>query len=158
MSKNRDHVDELLHAAGERWRATQPAPPEPDPGRWPATTARTRARWIPIAAAAAVAAAVSAASVMLRPSGPDVPPAGVAEQGPPAAATPPAEPSIAEGVEAAIPIADQLLTDPTTGVYGIDTGTGHVQMVMLTPELYERLANAGAAQLLDLDPWLRPVA
>lgn len=46
-------LDDRLAADGARWRAAQPAPPEPDPAL---LTGRRRSRWQPLAAAAAVVA------------------------------------------------------------------------------------------------------
>lgn len=58
-----DTIDELLRDAGARWRAEQPAPPEPTVDRL-AGGRRSRSRWLlPTAAAASVA--VVAAGVML---------------------------------------------------------------------------------------------
>jgi hypothetical protein len=51
---------------------------------------------------------------------------------------------------------DRLLRDPESGVYGLggdDVAT--VDMVMLTPSLYDRLAPIGFGAL-RLNPWLRP--
>ncbi len=57
-----DDVDRLLTEAGARWRADQPAPPEPDLSRLDAHRAR---RWPAIAAAAAGVAVVASGAVIL---------------------------------------------------------------------------------------------
>ncbi|MEV4282968.1 hypothetical protein [Actinoplanes xinjiangensis] len=53
-----DPIDDLLTAAGERWRAAQPPPPEPDMSRW--VTPRRRNWLIPVGAAAATVLAAGA--------------------------------------------------------------------------------------------------
>jgi hypothetical protein len=59
-------VDDMLTAAGRRWRAAQPEPPEPDLARWSQEAPRTR-RWGPaVAAAAATVAAVSATVLLVH--------------------------------------------------------------------------------------------
>jgi hypothetical protein len=55
-------TDDLLRADGDRWRAAQPPPPEPDVERLlEAAERRAAPRWIPLAAAAAVVALVAGA-------------------------------------------------------------------------------------------------
>jgi hypothetical protein len=75
-----DPVDELLTAAGRRWRAAQPPPAEPDPSRWtadPAPARRSRVRrWAP-ALAAGLATAVAAGAVHVVSARHSVPPAPV---------------------------------------------------------------------------------
>jgi hypothetical protein len=68
-------LDERLAADGARWRAAQPAAPEPDPAR---LTATRRPRWQPLAAAAAVVAVAAGgvAGVTLSRRATDSPPAG----------------------------------------------------------------------------------
>jgi hypothetical protein len=59
-------IEERLAAAGERWRAAQPAPPSVDPSRFAAGTRirqMRRVRWAPLAAAAAVAVLVAGVGV-----------------------------------------------------------------------------------------------
>jgi hypothetical protein len=66
-----DHIEDLLLADGARWRAGQPAPRDPDPALF-----RSRRRWPPLAAAAAVALVAGAATVVLtRPDPIPAPPA-----------------------------------------------------------------------------------
>jgi hypothetical protein len=54
-----DRMEQLLQDAGRRWRATQPAPPEPDSSRWsrPARSPRPF-RWVPLVATAGATAIV----------------------------------------------------------------------------------------------------
>ena len=52
-----DRVDELLQHAGQRWRADQPTPPEPDVSRW-SRPARPSRRWVPMVATAGATAVV----------------------------------------------------------------------------------------------------
>ncbi|PWK40077.1 hypothetical protein [Actinoplanes xinjiangensis] len=54
----RDPIDDLLTAAGERWRAAQPPPPEPDTSRW--VTPKRRNWLVPVGAAAATILAAGA--------------------------------------------------------------------------------------------------
>ncbi|HEX6871089.1 MAG TPA: hypothetical protein VF163_08325 [Micromonosporaceae bacterium] len=80
-----DDIDRQLTEAGQRWRASQPAPPRPDlrrlVGEPPAGAVRLR-RWAPMAAVAGVAAVVAAILVPLAlhraadPIGPGGPVAG----------------------------------------------------------------------------------
>jgi hypothetical protein len=53
-----DPIDDLLTAAGERWRAAQPPPPEPDVSRW--VTPKRRNWLVPVGAAAATVLAAGA--------------------------------------------------------------------------------------------------
>jgi hypothetical protein len=55
------------------------------------------------------------------------------------------------------PAVVDLMRDPATGVYAFG-GSDNVivAMVVLTPDLYDRLAAIGLAAV-DLSPWLRPV-
>jgi hypothetical protein len=54
-------------------------------------------------------------------------------------------------------VVDPLLQDRGSGVYGLSGGDKvEVQMVMLTPQLSERLAPV--RELIAANPWLRPVA
>lgn len=58
---------------------------------------------------------------------------------------------------AVLPQLHRLMADPGTGIYGVggeDSLT--VEMVVLTPDLHEKLTAIGR-DLLDLRPWLRPV-
>jgi hypothetical protein len=59
-----DEIEIALQDAGDRWRATQPAPVEPD---WAAVTARSRRPWW-IAAAVVATVAVVVAAVLAWPS------------------------------------------------------------------------------------------
>jgi hypothetical protein len=55
------------------------------------------------------------------------------------------------------PVVLDLMRDPATGVYAFGGADNViVAMVVLTPELYDRLAAAGLTAV-DLNPWLRPV-
>jgi len=55
------------------------------------------------------------------------------------------------------PAVTELMRDPTTGVYALGGPDNIVvEMVMLTADLYDRLAAIGLAAV-DLNPWLRPV-
>jgi hypothetical protein len=80
----KDPIDDLLTAAGERWRATQPDPPEPDPTRWVTRVEPARQRWLAPVSAAAATILVAGALVFAAHQGgrlPDVPvirPAGPA--------------------------------------------------------------------------------
>ncbi|MEU4157216.1 hypothetical protein [Actinoplanes sp. NPDC026670] len=53
-----DPIDDLLTVAGERWRAAQPPPPEPDASRW--VTPARRGWLVPAGAAAATVLAAGA--------------------------------------------------------------------------------------------------
>jgi hypothetical protein len=68
----------------------------------------------------------------------------------------PAKKSIAEqdrATAAVRPVVDQLLADPSSGVYGFGYPTStSLQMVVLTEDLYRQMGNG-----LDPQPWLRPV-
>ena len=57
-----DELDTILRDAGRTWREHQPPPPAVDPGRF--RTRRSRARWVPVLAAACVAAIVLAVAVI----------------------------------------------------------------------------------------------
>ncbi|MBM7772626.1 hypothetical protein JOD54_002830 [Actinokineospora baliensis] len=65
-----DPVDELLRADGQRWRAAQPEPPEPDVRRW-----RTGKRQFHLAAAAAAVVVISVGAVVMWPKNEQATPA-----------------------------------------------------------------------------------
>lgn len=61
-----DRIERELAAAGEVWRADQPAPPEPDRRRFTGQRGPTRWRlWVPVAALGAVAAVIAAVALPL---------------------------------------------------------------------------------------------
>jgi hypothetical protein len=70
-----DDLDARLQADGGRWRASQPAPPEPDLDRLAHAGERRAIRWQPLAAAAAVlllaGGVVAVAAALAHPSNTD---------------------------------------------------------------------------------------
>jgi hypothetical protein len=72
----------------------------------------------------------------------------------------PDRPSLADQIDAREQVSEpleRLMRDQTSGFYALSGGdVTTVDMVMLTPSLYDRLAPIGFGAL-KLNPWLRPV-
>jgi hypothetical protein len=87
-------IDRLLTEDGARWRATQPAPPEPDRTR---LTRPVRSRWQPLAAAAAVVAVAAGAIGVAAAHRSAGPPATPVASGDPGGALAPVDTVVRDG-------------------------------------------------------------